>query len=77
VGWQFSFAVCHVCHCWHEVSGSKITAMTGFLLLLLIVAAIAFGLEVHHRRLSHHGPYVSGKLDPDLFSELRNLHAWR
>jgi hypothetical protein len=77
LGWQFSFARRHVCHCWQEVSGGKITAMTGFLLLLLIVAAIALGLEAHHRRVQHQGPYVAGTGDPDLLHEQRDLPAWR
>jgi hypothetical protein len=51
--------------------------MTGLLLLLLIVAALALGLEAHHRRLSHQGPYASGMADPDLLHELRDLRAWR
>ena len=51
--------------------------MTGFLLLLLIVAAIAVGLEAHYRRVRDQVPYVSGTTDPDLLHERRDLPAWR
>jgi hypothetical protein len=51
--------------------------MTGFVLLLLIVAAITFGLEAHHRRLLNQGPHVSGRADPDLLRELHDLRGWR
>jgi hypothetical protein len=49
--------------------------MTGFLLLLLIVAAIAFGLEAHHRRVHRAVPYASRTADPDLLREQRDLLA--
>jgi hypothetical protein len=77
LGWQFSFADRQTCHYWQDLSQGKIVAMTGLLLLLLIVAALALGLEAHHRRLSHQGPYASGMADPDLLHELRDLRAWR
>jgi hypothetical protein len=51
--------------------------MTGLLLLLLIVAAIAAGLEVHDRRIRNQVPYVAGTADPDLLHERRDLSAWR
>jgi hypothetical protein len=51
--------------------------MTGFLLLLVIVAAIAVGLEAHYRRLRNQLPYVAGTADPDLLHEQRDLSAWR
>jgi hypothetical protein len=51
--------------------------MTGFLLLLLIIAAIAFGLEAHHRRLHRGVPFASGTADPDLLREQRDLFARR
>ena len=51
--------------------------MTGFLLLLLIVAAVALGLEAHHRRVRNQIPYVARTADPDLLHEQRDLAAWR
>jgi hypothetical protein len=51
--------------------------MAGFLLLLLIVAALAVGLEVHYRRLRDQIPYFPGTADPDLLHERRDLSAWR
>ena len=40
--------------------------MTGFLLLLLLVAALALGLEAHHRirRLGRPRPYAEVRLSP-------------
>jgi hypothetical protein len=73
--WQFSFALRHVCHWWQEPSESKIAAMTGLLLLLLIVAAIAFGLEAHHRHVRGQVPFAAGTADPDLLREQRDLRA--
>jgi hypothetical protein len=49
--------------------------MTGFLLLLLIVAAIALGLEAHHRRVRRGAPFASWTADPDLLREQRDLLA--
>ena len=51
--------------------------MTGFLVLLLIVAALVVGLEVHHRRLLRTGPYVVGTVDRDLLRMLHDLRALR
>jgi hypothetical protein len=51
--------------------------MTGFVLLLFIVAAIALGLEAHHRRVRDQVPYFPGMADPDLLHEQRDLAAWR
>ena len=47
-----------------------ITAMTGLLLLLLLVAALTFGLEMHHRHLRRQGP---APLDAEVRRELRVL----
>ena len=44
--------------------------MTGLLLLLLVVAALAFGLELHHRHLRRQGP---PRLDAEVRRELRGL----
>jgi hypothetical protein len=51
--------------------------MAGFFLLLLILAALAAGLEAHYRRLRQQNPYFPGTADPDLFREQRDLAAWR
>ena len=51
--------------------------MTGLLLLILIVAAVAAGLEAHHRRVRDQLPYVARTADPDLVHERRDLAAWR
>jgi hypothetical protein len=68
--WHFSFEGGHVCHWWQESSGGKITAMTGLLLLLLLVAALSFGLEMHHRHLRRQGP---SRVDDEVRRELRVL----
>jgi hypothetical protein len=44
--------------------------MTGLLLLLLLVAALAFGLESHHRAIRREGP---SRLDAEVRRELRAL----
>ena len=44
--------------------------MTGLLLLLLLVAALAFGLETHHREIRRQGP---PRLDAEVRRELRVL----
>ena len=44
--------------------------MTGLLLLLLLVAALTFGLEMHHRQLRREGP---PRLDSEVRRELRAL----
>jgi hypothetical protein len=44
--------------------------MTGLLLLLLLVAALAFGLEAHHREIRREGP---PRLDAEVRRELRAL----
>jgi hypothetical protein len=51
---------------WQEPYEDKNVAMTGFLLFVLIVAAIALGLEVNHRRVRRQFPYVVGTADADL-----------
>jgi hypothetical protein len=75
--WQFSFPGRHTCHWWQDSNESKITAMAGFLLLLLILAALAVGLEAHYRRVRNQLPYLAGTADPDLLHEQRDLGAWR
>ena len=44
--------------------------MTGLLLLLLVVAGLALGLETHHRELRREGP---PRLDAEVRRELRAL----
>ena len=44
--------------------------MTGLLLLLLLVAALALGLETHHREIRRQGP---SRLDSEVRRELRVL----
>ena len=44
--------------------------MTGLLLLLLLVAALALGLETHHREIRRQGP---ARLDSEVRRELRVL----
>ena len=44
--------------------------MTGLLLLLLVVATLTVGLEVHHRHLRRQGPL---RLDAEVQRELRAL----
>ena len=51
--------------------------MTGLVLLLLIIAALAVGLEAHYRQVRRQFPYVAGRVDPDLLREQRDLPAWR
>jgi hypothetical protein len=75
--WHFSFVERQICHWWQEQAEGRITAMTGFVLLLLIVAAIAVGLEAHYRRVRDQLPYFPGTADPDLLHEQRDLRAWR
>ena len=60
----------HVCHWWQEFDEAKITAMTGLLLLLLLVAALSLGLEMHHRHLRRQGP---PRVDAEVRRELRVL----
>ena len=60
----------HVCHWWQEFDEGKITAMTGLLLLLLLVAALSLGLEMHHRQLRRQGP---SRVDAEVRRELRVL----
>jgi 7,8-dihydro-6-hydroxymethylpterin-pyrophosphokinase len=51
--------------------------MTGLIILLAIVAAIAAGLEAHYRRVRNQVPYFPRTIDPDLLHEQRDLAAWR
>jgi hypothetical protein len=44
--------------------------MTGLLLLLLLIAALTAGLEMHHRHLRRQGP---SRLDAEVRRELRVL----
>ena len=44
--------------------------MTGLLLLLLLVAALTMGLEMHHRQLRRQGP---SRVDAEVRRELRVL----
>ena len=44
--------------------------MTGLLLLLFLVAALALGLEAHHRHLGRQGP---APIDAEVRRELRAL----
>ena len=60
-------------HFWQEEDEGKITAMTGFLLFLLIVAAVAAGLEARHRRIIHEG-YGAWTTDPEVLRDRRELH---
>ena len=48
--------------------------MTGFLLFLLIVAAVVAGLESRHRRTIHEG-YGAWTSDPELLRDRRELHT--
>jgi hypothetical protein len=48
--------------------------MTGFLLFLLLLAAVAAGLEFRHRRTIHEG-YGAWTTDPDLLRDRRELHT--
>ena len=73
-GWQFSFVACHIRHFWQEDDERKITAMTGFLLFLLIVAAVVAGLEARHRRTIREG-YGAWITDPELLRDRRELRT--
>ena len=48
--------------------------MTGFLMFLLIVAAVAAGLEARHRRVLHDG-YGAWATDPELLRDRRELRT--
>jgi hypothetical protein len=74
--WQISFAPRHVCQSWQESGGGNISAMSGFVTFLIILAVLVVVLEYTRRR---HDLYAGsagsgGTVDRDrerLIAELR------
>lgn len=69
--WQKSWRTCHIRHWRQYLVGQMITAVTGFLIFLLLLAALAVGLEAQHRHVKQLGPQAPAASADNPFRRLR------